>query len=429
MFIDEVKIQARGGSGGNGCVSFRREKYVPKGGPNGGDGGNGGSVILRASRHLRTLVDLRYQIHYYAKSGGHGMGSNKTGKSAEDMIIDVPEGTLVKDEKGNILADLVNDGQMLRIAKGGEGGRGNSKFFSATRRAPRFAEKGEPGEERWLFLELRLLADIGLVGFPNAGKSTLISVISNCKPKIADYPFTTLKPNLGIVKLGYDSFSVADIPGLIEGAHKGTGLGDKFLRHVERTRIIAHVIDSCEEDLLQRYNIINKELSLFDKGLSERFSIIILNKMDSVPIDKDFHEIEEYASKNNIPMFKISAVANKGIKELLDFLSSKLKEIDSNIEEIKENTKDDNELEYKLYTLPEDEQALKYEKRGNDYIISGGKIEKVAKRIDFNNEYALEWFHVFLKENGVISHLIKLGIKEGDGVIIDNFSFEFHEDD
>jgi len=426
MFIDEVKIQVKAGDGGNGCVSFRREKYVPKGGPNGGDGGNGGNIILRASRHLKTLVDLKYQIHYYAKNGSHGQGRNKKGKSAEDLIIDVPEGTLVKDEEGNILADLVNDNQMLLVAKGGEGGRGNSRFLNAMRRAPRFAEKGEEGEKKWIYLELRLLADIGLVGFPNAGKSTLISVTSNCKPKIADYPFTTLKPNLGIVKLGYDSFSVADIPGLIEGAHHGSGLGDKFLRHIERTRIIVHVIDSCEKELLQRYNTICKELELFDKELSKRFSIIVLNKIDALIDENNLTEIEEYASKNGITLFKISAATNKGLDALLHFLNKKLKEIDSENTVIEEGK---GESEFKLYTLPENEKKLEYTKKYGEYIITGGKIEKVAKRVDFNNEYAIEWFQSFLKENGVIDHLKKMGIKEGDTVIISDFKLEYHSDE
>jgi GTP-binding protein len=282
MFIDYSKIYVKAGQGGSGCVSFRREKFVPKGGPDGGDGGQGGSIILVADANLSTLIDFRYRREYKAKHGQHGMGSNKHGKGANDIIIKVPVGTVVKDvETGEQIADLLEDQQEFVAAQGGRGGKGNARYATATNRSPREWQVGWPGEERWLELELKLIADIGLVGMPNAGKSTLLSRISAARPKIGDYPFTTLEPNLGIVKYHeYSSFVVADIPGLIEGAHEGKGLGHQFLRHIERTRALAYVLDGSEEDPLAVYKVLKNELKSFSKLLIKKPFIILLNKSD-----------------------------------------------------------------------------------------------------------------------------------------------------
>lgn len=425
LFVDEVKIFVRGGKGGNGCVSFRREKYVPKGGPDGGDGGDGGDIYLEATRHLKTLIDLKYQIHYYAENGEHGKGSNKAGKRAKDLIIKVPVGTIIKDEYGNVLADLIYDKQRVLVAKGGKGGRGNARFLSHKRRAPKFAELGDPGEERWLYLELKLLADISIVGFPNAGKSTLISVISNCKPKIADYPFTTLVPNLGVVKLDNMDFIVADIPGLIEGAHSGIGLGDRFLRHVERTQIILHLIDSQDTDYIKSYSTIRNELEAFNPELIKRPQIIAINKMDLNPSDKKIIAIKEYANKHNIPFFTISSATNKGIKKLIDFIANMLMEIEKDKGTL---IKPESEGIH-IYRLKDNERSLEIFRDSRGYWhVTGSVIERVTRRIDFNNEHALQWYHQFLRDKGIIKLLINRGIKEGDTVIIGNFSFQFLND-
>ncbi|MCS6989745.1 MAG: GTPase ObgE [Chloroherpetonaceae bacterium] len=316
MFIDSAKIHVKAGDGGNGVVSFRREKFVPKGGPDGGDGGDGGSVYIVADSNLSTLLDFRYAPHYKAERGAHGQGSRKSGQSGNDIIIKVPCGTLVKDaETGELLADLAEHGAKVLVAKGGKGGRGNPHFATPTNRAPRYAEKGAPGEERWLELELKLLADVGLVGFPNAGKSTLISVLSAAKPKIADYPFTTLEPNLGIARYqDYKSFVIADIPGIIEGASEGKGLGLKFLKHIERTKVLAILIPATSDDPKREYKILTTELKKFSPALVEKPKIVVVTKMDVAP--------EGFAP----PKFRgaktvaISSVARRGLDELKTLL-------------------------------------------------------------------------------------------------------------
>ena len=298
MFYDRTKIYVKAGNGGNGAVSFRREKYVPLGGPDGGDGGRGGDIILVADEGLRTLVDFRYKRHYKGDRGEHGQGKDRHGKSAEDLILRVPVGTIVKDaETGEILADFTKHGQREVVAKGGRGGRGNARFISNTNKAPTVAERGEPGEERWLLLELKLLADVGLVGFPNVGKSTLISKVSAARPKIADYPFTTLVPNLGVVRVEEESFVMADIPGIIEGAHTGAGLGLEFLRHVERTRLLLHVLDisgSEGRDPVQDFEIINRELREYSPALAERPMLVVPNKIDLPGSEDNLARLREH---------------------------------------------------------------------------------------------------------------------------------------
>ncbi|HUN64827.1 MAG TPA: GTPase ObgE [Bacteroidota bacterium] len=321
MFIDQATIEVRAGHGGNGIVSFRREKFIPKGGPDGGNGGNGGSIILRADRHLTTLLDFRYRRNYQAPAGEHGFGARRTGKSGEDIILKVPVGTLVKDAgSGAPIADLVRDGQEVMIAHGGRGGKGNAMFATSTNQAPRKATPGGEGEDKKIVLELRLIADAGLVGFPNAGKSTLISRISAAKPKIADYPFTTLVPNLGIVRYAeYQSFVVADLPGLVEGAHHGKGLGLKFLRHIERTRVLVFLIDCTTPDMKREYRTLRKELSLYNSAMLKKPHIIAVTKADLA----DGAGIRRDAAKafpKRVPVAVISSVTGSGIQELLDLL-------------------------------------------------------------------------------------------------------------
>jgi GTP-binding protein len=332
QFVDYVKIHVKSGDGGRGCVSFRREKYVPRGGPDGGDGGRGGHIIIRATDELNTLLDLRYQREYRAERGQHGMGKKMHGKNGEDLIVPVPVGTVVRDaESKDIIIDLDSDGAQMIIAKGGRGGLGNSHFATPVRQAPRFAQPGEEGEERWLILELKLLADIGLIGLPNAGKSTLLSAISSARPKIADYPFTTLRPVLGVVKLeDYKSFVVADIPGLIEGAHRGVGLGFQFLRHVERTSVLLHLVDiseMAEGDPAGNFEKINKELELYSPELVEKPQVVVGTKLDIAGTRERFESLENYCKTRNINFFPVSAATGSGIRNLLSYLSAKLEEM------------------------------------------------------------------------------------------------------
>ena len=325
MFIDQATIYVKAGKGGNGVISFRREKFIPKGGPDGGNGGNGGSIIIRADVQLTTLMDFRYKRNYIARDGEPGMGSNKTGKSADDVVIRVPAGTIIKNaDTEEIIADLIDDEEEFLAARGGKGGKGNAEFATSTKQAPRFATPGTPGEEKNIQLELKLLADVGLVGFPNAGKSTLIARISAAKPKIADYPFTTLIPNLGIVRYGeYKSFVVADMPGLIEGAHEGKGLGIQFLRHIERTRVLVFLIECTSEDPKKQYTTLAHELKSFNEAMLKKPQIIALSKIDLAD-DKLLKQLKKISFKKNIPVIAISAVTGDGIKELLDSIWKKL---------------------------------------------------------------------------------------------------------
>jgi len=329
QFVDYVKIKVKAGDGGRGCVSFRREKYVPRGGPDGGDGGRGGHIIFKATDELNTLLDLRYQREYKAEKGQHGMGKKMHGKNGKDLIIPVPVGTIVKDaDTEEVLVDLDRRGKEFIVVKSGRGGLGNSHFATPTRQAPRFAQKGEEGETRHLIIELKLFADVGLIGLPNAGKSTLLSVISSARPKIADYPFTTLTPVLGVVKLeNYRSFVVADIPGLIEGAHKGVGLGFQFLRHVERTSILLHLVDisgMVEGDPVEYFEKINKELELYNPKLVEKPQVVIGTKLDVAGNKERLNRLAQYCKTNAIDFFPVSAVTGNGIKRLLSYLSEKV---------------------------------------------------------------------------------------------------------
>ncbi len=331
QFIDRAKIFVQGGHGGNGCVAFRREKFVPKGGPSGGNGGKGGDVILEADRNVHTLLDFKYKRHYKAERGRHGEGNKRTGRSGRDLVIKVPVGTVVRDaETGEVLGDLTEHGQRLVVAKGGRGGRGNAEFATPTRRAPDFAEPGEPGEERWIELELKLLADVGLVGFPNAGKSTFLSRVTAARPEIADYPFTTLRPILGVAKVGDFSFVIADIPGLIEGAHAGKGLGHEFLRHVERTKLLLHLIDLTDltRDPKEAFEKINKELELYSPELAKKPQIVVGTKIDALVDRSKIEELKKYFEEKGYPFFAVSAVTGEGMDELMWFVAKKLRELE-----------------------------------------------------------------------------------------------------
>jgi GTPase len=334
LFIDRAKIRVRAGNGGNGVTAFRREKFVPRGGPSGGDGGRGGDVWLVADSSLNTLLHLRYNPEHTAGRGRHGEGSNRTGHEGEDVVVRVPVGTQVYDvETGDLFVDLSEDGQRWLAAKGGRGGFGNSHFASSTNRAPRYHQEGGAGEERELQLELKLLADVALVGFPNAGKSTLISTVSAAKPKVADYPFTTLEPHLGVVDLGdYRTFVVADIPGLIEGAHEGAGLGDRFLRHVERTRLLLHLVDVSSvsgRDPVGDYEIINRELAAYDQRLSERPQFVVATKLDALDEPERLERLRERARTDGREFFEISSATNRGVRELVSAVARRLEEIDA----------------------------------------------------------------------------------------------------
>ncbi len=422
MFVDKARIYVKGGDGGRGAVAFRREKYVPFGGPSGGDGGDGGDVILKVDEGLRTLVDFKYQRHFRAGRGQHGGGKNKHGARGEDLVIKVPPGTLVRDaDTGEVLADLVEPGQECLVARGGRGGRGNARFASARRKAPRFAEKGEPGEERHLSLELKVLADVGLVGFPNAGKSTLISRISAAKPKIADYPFTTLTPNLGVVTRGPGrSFTVADIPGLIEGAHLGSGLGHEFLRHIERTRLLVHVLDLSDmtgRDPVEDFHKINRELELYSPALARREQIVCANKLDLPEArDKLARLTRELEGRRVVG---ISAVTGEGVERLLDLIEERLKVLEERVE-----IEDVGRSVEKVYSL-KDLRPWFIEEEDGRWVVRGKVVERLAAMTDFENEEAVRYFHHRLRRMGVERALREAGVSDGDTVSIGDIEFEF----
>ncbi len=417
MFIDYTKIKVISGRGGDGASTFRREKYVPKGGPDGGDGGNGGSVYAIGDKKLNTLLDLYYQKRYKAEDGGRGMGSNKHGRNGKDVYIKVPLGTVIRDSSDNsFLGEIINDGEKLLLVKGGRGGRGNARFKSATRQAPRFYEKGEPGEEKELIFELKIIADAGIIGRANAGKSTLLSHISNAHPKIADYPFTTLTPVLGIVRfIDFRDIVVADIPGLIEGASKGKGLGIEFLRHIERARIFIHVVDPTQGDAFENYKMINKELEAYDKKLLKRPQIVAVNKIDLLSEDEIKRIKNSFKKKRIIPVF-ISAKENIGLEELLNKLYNIMKEIPAEIpkEEIQ-----------KVFEEKDEIKLIEIDK--NIYQLKNKKIEKYVAMLDFNNPETLSVFRKFLNQNKIDDFLKDNGVKSGDIVVIGNKDFIFEE--
>lgn len=424
MFTDYVKIIAKAGSGGDGAVSFRREKYVAAGGPDGGDGGKGGSVYFEVDQDRNTLIDFRYQKKFKAENGKNGEGAHRFGKSGEDLVIKVPLGTIVKDsETGKVLADLSELGQKELILAGGRGGKGNSHFATSTRQAPRFSQEGEKGEEKEFILELKLLADVGLLGFPNVGKSTLLSVVTDATPKIADYHFTTLEPNLGVVKGEYgDSFVMADIPGIIEGASQGIGLGIQFLRHIERTRLLLHVIDVSGiegRNPVQDFNTINEELKQYSEKLSQRKQIVVANKVDSMQDESLYQELEKMAKEKGLEIFKISAATKQGIKELIVRVSEVLKILPK--EDLVEIQKEE-----KIYTLQETEE-ISVKKEEGIYIVSGLAVEKLMRTVNLADNESLHYFHRRLNEMGINQRLKELGIRDGDWVQISDYELEWED--
>ncbi len=423
QFLDKTKIRIVSGRGGNGMVAWRREKYVDKGGPAGGDGGKGGDVFLIADENMSTLMDFKYKSVFKAESGENGGIKNCHGKWAKDLYIKVPVGTVVRDVKtGNVIADLVEHEQKVLVAKGGRGGRGNARFATAQKRAPQFCEPGEPPIERELILELKLIADVGLLGMPNAGKSTFISRISSAKPKIADYPFTTLIPNLGVVhKPSGDGFVVADIPGLIEGASEGVGLGHDFLRHVERCRFLVHVVDTTAENPVDNYEKINAELKKHSEKLAERYQIVALNKIDAID-DNRKQELYSAFKQKTDDVFLISAVTGENVDKLKYFMGEKVDEIEKPLSDIV--------VEEDLGATDNDDSAYEISKAAKDtYIIVGGKINRLAQVTDERNPDQVIRFQNILTGMGVFDKLKSMGVKDGDTIIVGHLEFAYYADE
>lgn len=422
MFTDYVKILVKSGDGGNGAVSFRREKYVAAGGPDGGDGGKGGDVYFFVDPDANTLVDFRFKKKFKAEDGKNGEGAHRYGRSGEDLHIGVPIGTIVKDAETNqVLADLSEKGQEELILPGGRGGKGNSHFATSTRQAPRFSQGGEKGLEKELILELKLLADVGLLGFPNVGKSTFLSRTTSATPKIANYHFTTLEPNLGVVKSSYgDSFVIADIPGIIEGASTGTGLGLQFLRHIERTRLLLHVIDVSGAEgrnPVQDFNTINEELKQYSEKLATRKQIIVANKIDSMQDENLYKELEKMAKEKELEIYKISAVTGEGVQELLKHVSEVLKTLPK--EDIVEVVGGK-----KVYTL-EDEVPFTITKEEGIFIVDGPGVQRIMRRVNLEDNESMYYFQKCLDELGVNKALKEEGVKEGDTVKVVDWELEW----
>lgn len=424
MFTDYVRIHAEAGKGGNGAISFRREKYVAAGGPDGGDGGKGGDVYFKVDKDANTLIEFRYKKKFKAENGQNGEGGHRYGKSGQDLYIPVPIGTVVKDSATDeVLADLSEPEEVALILKGGRGGKGNSHFATSTRQAPRFAQDGEPGEEKDLTLELKLLADVGLIGFPNVGKSTFLSVVTSATPKIANYHFTTIEPNLGVVKSKYgDSFVIADIPGIIEGASQGVGLGIQFLRHIERTRLLLHFIDVSGTEgrnPVDDYYKVNEELMQYSEKLAKRTQIIVANKIDSMQDSNLYEDLEKVAKEHNQKIFKISGVTGEGVEELMNYVSKTLKTLPKeNLIEIKEKEK--------VYTLKDEEDFTITREKGV-FVVKGEKVDSIMRKVNIGDYESLFYLHRKLDEIGLNQALKKQGIKDGDIVKIGDYEMEWED--
>jgi GTP-binding protein len=414
MYVDVAKIFIKGGRGGDGAVSFHREKYVPRGGPDGGDGGDGGDVIFEVDSGMRTLMDFRYKRHYRAQGGQNGRGNNMKGRDGQDLLIKVPPGTLIKNyETGKVLADLMHPKQQKVLARGGGGGRGNARFATPTRQAPRFAQAGEEGQELWVLLELKSIADVGLVGFPNVGKSTILSILTSARPKIADYPFTTITPNLGVVEVDREhSFVLADIPGLIEGAHKGVGLGHGFLRHVERTRMLVHVIDASGiegRSPLEDYYAINSELCSYSSNLGTLPQIVVANKMDLPGAEENVKLLKEELEHQGVKVLPVSAAYTRGFKELLwEVVKTleKLPPIESFEDEVEE-----------IEDIAEDE-SFEITLDGGVYVVSGSIVDRLMASVNLDDYDSLQYFQRMLRRRGIIDALRQKGVRDGDTVRI-----------
>lgn len=425
MFVDQVKIFVKGGDGGNGMVAFRREKYVPRGGPAGGDGGRGGDVIFRVDLGLRTLMDFRYQKHFKAKRGENGRAKGQHGANAEDLIVRVPPGTIVRDADGKeLIADLVEEGQEVIVARGGRGGKGNIRFATSVNPAPQIAENGAPGEEKWVELELKLLADVGLVGYPSVGKSTLLSAVSAARPKIADYHFTTLSPNLGVVRLDDGrSFVMADLPGLIEGAHEGVGLGHQFLRHVERTKILVHVLDMAGmegRDPYDDFQQINLELAQYRQDLAQRPQVIAANKMDLPDAEEKLAQFKKRLS-SSVEIYPISAATGKGLDQLLYGVMACLEKAEQEAE-AKERTG-----QHKHYVAKASSQPFQIRRENHVFVVEGEKVERLVKMTNFDYQESILRFAKKIRQMGIEDALREKGAQEGDTVRIGKFEFEFSD--
>ncbi|NLL69798.1 MAG: GTPase ObgE [Epulopiscium sp.] len=426
MFVDQVKIYIKAGNGGNGAVSFRREKYIPNGGPDGGDGGKGGDIIFEVDPGLNTLLDFRHKKHFKAPAGQDGSGAKCYGKNGTDIVLRVPPGTLIREaETGKIMADMSQVGERTVLLQGGRGGKGNAHYATATMQAPRYAQRGQEGKGYWVILELKTIAHVGLIGFPNVGKSTILSMVSNAKPKIADYHFTTLSPNLGVVDNQYGGgFVIADIPGLIEGAHQGVGLGHDFLRHIERTRLLIHVVDSSGiegRDPIEDIEKINYELKAYSETLGERPQIIVANKIDLPEAKENIQRLKNKYEPLGIPVFPVSAATGEGLRELLFYTGERLKEIkkDPIVFEAEYEEEYEQWKEEEAYSVEKVEEGL--------YEISGYSIEKVLGYTNLEAEKGFVFFQKFLKDQGIIEELEKLGIQEGDTVRIYDLEFEYYQ--
>jgi GTP-binding protein len=418
MFFDEAKIYIKAGDGGDGIVAFRREKFVPRGGPAGGHGGRGGNVILDVDPQMSTLVSFKKRSHFKAEAGGRGGGKNMTGAGGQDLIIRVPPGTVARDaETGQLLADLTHPGQQAVIAHGGDGGRGNTSFKSSVNQVPHIAEKGLPGQELWLTLELKLIADVGLAGMPNAGKSTFLSVVSAAKPKIADYPFTTLQPNLGVVVLDHRDLVLADIPGLIEGAAEGAGLGHQFLRHVERSRLLIHLINGAAPDPLAEFEQINQELALFSEKLARKKQLVVLNKIDLPQTLEHWPAIQARAAELGFPAFKISAVTQEGVRPLVATMFAELDQLPP--EELYE------EEEIPTFTLEQSEDHFEVHELPDGWRVTGPRIEKIAHQTFWDTHEAVMRAYHILEGMGVHQALHQAGVEEGDTVFLHDVELEW----
>ncbi|WP_420632301.1 GTPase ObgE [Candidatus Leptofilum sp.] len=420
MFFDQAKIYIRSGNGGDGMLSFRREKHVPFGGPDGGDGGDGGDIIFAASRHLNSLMRFNRQAHFKAGHGKHGNTQKRNGKRGEHLRIEVPTGTVIRDaETSQVLADITSEEQEITVLKGGKGGRGNIHFASSVNQAPRIAERGEPGNELWVTMELKLIADVGIVGVPNAGKSTLLSVISGASPKVANYPFTTLQPNLGVVELDdFETFVVADIPGLIEGAASGVGLGHDFLRHVERTRVLIHLLDGAAKEPLEDWAMINQELALYDIALEKRPQLVVLNKMDLPDAIAWEPLIEEEIKKAGYSFMSISAATQQNVRQMLYRVRRMLDEAPP------AKTRHDDEI---AVIRAENEEGFSIEREGDGWRVRGKQIERVAAMTYFEFDATLLRFQKILDSMGISQALTEAGVTEGDLVYIGEEELEWGE--
>ena len=424
MFIDKARIFVKSGNGGNGAVSFRREKYVPAGGPDGGDGGNGASVIFEVDLGLRTLMDFKYQRKYVAEHGEDGSKKRKAGRNGEDLILKVPPGTIIRDEAtGLVIADLKEEGDRAVVAKGGRGGKGNQHFANAVRQAPAFARSGSDGVEKWVVLELKMIADVGLLGFPNVGKSTFLSVVTKAKPKIANYHFTTLTPNLGVVQTKFgDSFVLADIPGLIEGAAEGVGLGHDFLRHVERTKVLIHIVDISGlegRDALEDFDKINDELKLYNEKLATRPQVVVANKMDILEDESIFEEFKNELKDRGYKVFKMSAATRQGVDDVIAYVSELLKEAEE-IELVSEEEMFRPELD------EQQDEGLQIDIEDGVYVVTGKSLRRIMYSVNFDDMESLQYFQKAMESQGVFDRLREIGIEDGDTVRIYEIEFEFY---